>query len=270
MRGITDRAATPRTACIVVSPEMTILIGRGPLSAGSPPPDAIGVAYELGSINSPARLDLGAASDFAAVLATVSEAARIVLLVSPTALSRIGAVARPAGGLVQAFHLPTGLRAIALALRDCDLAGEAGDIYRSAKGIELLFETWRHLDAATLAPLAGDSALSEADSLRLIKARAMIDEHCREKLSLDAIARDCGLNREKLTRGFKEMFDCTVAEAITEQRLGRASRMLLTTDLPVSSIGYESGYLNNASFARAFGRRFGLSPSDYRARRLAA
>jgi AraC family transcriptional activator of pyochelin receptor len=41
--------------------------------------------------------------------------------------------------------------------------------------------------------------------------------------------------------------------------------MLRTTDLPVSSIGYENGYLNNASFARAFSRRFGLSPSDFRA-----
>ena len=35
--------------------------------------------------------------------------------------------------------------------------------------------------------------------------------------------------------------------------------MLLTTDKPVSSIGYENGYLNNASFARAFSRRFGVS-----------
>ena len=40
--------------------------------------------------------------------------------------------------------------------------------------------------------------------------------------------------------------------------------MLLTTDLPVSSIGYVSGYLNNASFTRAFGRRFGHTPTDVR------
>jgi AraC family transcriptional activator of pyochelin receptor len=46
--------------------------------------------------------------------------------------------------------------------------------------------------------------------------------------------------------------------------------MLLTTDLPVSSVGYESGYMNNASFSRAFGRRFGRSPTDFRSAPLAA
>jgi AraC family transcriptional activator of pyochelin receptor len=66
------------------------------------------------------------------------------------------------------------------------------------------------------------------------------------------------------------MFDCSVAEALAERRLAQASRLLLTTDLPVSSVGYEAGYLNNASFARAFGRHFGRSPSDYRAGALVA
>ena len=87
---------------------------------------------------------------------------------------------------------------------------------------------------------------------------------------MDSIARACGLNRAKLTRGFREMFDCTIAEALAARRLLEASRLLLTTDLPVSSIGYESGYLNNASFSRAFGRHFGRSPSHYRAFGMAA
>lgn len=269
MNRINEAEAAPAT-CIVVSPEMTILIGRGPLTATSAPADAIAVTYGLGSIKAPARLDLTPTDGVEAMLARDTGAARVVLLVAEGALARIRGRARPTAGSTDAFHLPTDLRTIALVLRDCDLGGEAGDIYRSVKGIELVFETWRRLDQATLAPLAGDSDLSAADSLRLVQARAMIDEHCQQKLSLDAIARSCGLNREKLTRGFREMFDCTVAEAIARRRLERASQMLLTTDLPVSSIGYESGYLNNASFARAFGRRFGVSPTDYRARRLAA
>ena len=100
--------------------------------------------------------------------------------------------------------------------------------------------------------------------------RELIDERWNEKLSLEGLAAHCGLNREKLTRGFREMFACSVSEAIAERRLSQASRMLLTTDLPVSSIGYENGYMNNASFSRAFGRRFGVSPSDFRLRQLAA
>ncbi|MEX6650950.1 helix-turn-helix domain-containing protein [Pseudomonas aeruginosa] len=40
--------------------------------------------------------------------------------------------------------------------------------------------------------------------------------------------------------------------------------------MPVSSIGYQCGYLNNASFTRAFSRQFGTTPSSLRAPRLAA
>jgi AraC family transcriptional activator of pyochelin receptor len=45
---------------------------------------------------------------------------------------------------------------------------------------------------------------------------------------------------------------------------------LIATDLPVSLIGYRNGYQNNAAFTRAFGRRFGPSPSSFRNIRMAA
>ena len=115
-----------------------------------------------------------------------------------------------------------------------------------------------------LVPLASEDQLSMADTRRLLAARRIVDERWREKPTLEAIARACGLNRDKLTRGFRALYGRSVGEALAERRLGHASAMLLTTDKPVSSIGYENGYLSNASFARAFSRRFGVSPSDYR------
>ena len=267
----TSPAGAPRVhESVIVSPEMTILIGRGPIGEAVLPDQALAIAYGMGAINAPATLTLVGQDHVPALLAEDAGATRVVLLIAPNALNRIGGVTRPQAGERRGFHLPTELRAIGLALRDCGLSGEAGDIYRAAKAIELLFETWRLLDAQVLSPVAGESALSEADSLRLVQARDLIDARWNEKLSLDGIARQCGLNREKLTRGFRKMFDCSVAEALAERRLSEASRMLVTTDLPVSSLGYDNGYLNNASFARAFGRRFGVSPSDYRAARIAA
>ncbi len=256
--------------CLVVSPEFTVLIGRGPF-AGSPTPEGARVAvFGFGAIDAPATLILAGAGCADALVSEDTGATRIILLIAPSGLARINAATLPAPDDRQTFHLPSELRAIALALRDCERASEAGDIYCSAKAIELLCETWLTLDAGALVPVAGDSDLSRADSLRLVAARRLIDEQWGEKLSLHGIATQCGLNREKLTRGFRQMFACSVAEALAERRLTEASRMLATTDLPVSSVGYENGYLNNASFARAFGRRFGQSPSDYRAAQVAA
>lgn len=265
-------AATPdaRFVSLVVSPEMTVLIGRGPFEGIQIPLHGFGVAYGLGAIDAPPSLTVFGADLVPDLLDEDAAATRIILLVAPTALARIEGVRVPAVNERNGFHMPPELRAIALALRDCDRFGEAGEIYRAAKSIELLWETWRLLDAEALTPLAGDGLLSRADSVRILAVRQLIDDRWGEKLSLEGIAAQCGLNRDKLTRGFREMFACTVAEAIAERRLVQASRMLLTTDLPVSSIGYENGYSNNASFARAFGRRFGQSPSDFRAARLAA
>ena len=267
---IVSNTAPVARRCLVVSPEFTVLTGRGPFAEAPMPPLAVAVAFGFGTIDAPATLSLVGAAKAEELASEDTGVTRIILLIAPSGLARIGAVAHPQGHERLDFHLPSALRSIALALRDCDRPSETGDIYRSAKAIELLCETWTALDAGALIPVAGDSDLSQADSRRLLEARRLIDEQWGQKLSLHGIAACCGLNREKLTRGFRKMFDCSVAEALAERRLSEASRMLVTTDLPVSSIGYENGYLNNASFARAFGRRFGLSPSDYRAARIAA
>jgi AraC family transcriptional activator of pyochelin receptor len=112
----------------------------------------------------------------------------------------------------------------------------------------------------------GNGALSEGDAQRILSARRMIDEHWHEKLTIDMIGRACGLNRAKLTKGFRAIFDCSIGDAIVERRLSNARHMLLVTDLPIASIGYRCGYHNNASFTRAFSKKFGMVPTRLRGR----
>lgn len=240
---------------IVVSPEMTAFFGAGMASAPIPP-QAMEMVVEPGphawALHIKTLREAGA---------PVAGPGRIVFLVESAAIERLGGAGLLSGG---SFHLTAELRAIALALREPAAAFEAVSTYRLAKCIEFVCETIRQARNGELAPLSADGQLSPADTRRMMAARQLIEDRAGEKLTLDYIARSCGLNRSKLTRGFKELFDCTVAEAIAERRLETARRMLLTTDLPVSSIGYVSGYQNNASFTRAFGRRFGRTPSDLR------
>jgi len=246
------------SAVVEVSPEMTTLLGPGPFHNAPLPPQAVSIVFNLSSVaptlsfHEDIDLDAGAA--------------RLTLVIQRTAFDRIGGV----WSGEQSFHLPSVLRAIALAIRDCALPAEAQHVYRLGKSIELICETVRLHKSRELVATAPDCALSAEDCQRVAAARRLIDERWSEKLTLDKIARACGLNRAKLTRGFRDMFNCTIAEALAEKRLQQASFMLRTTDKPVSCIGYENGYLNNASFARAFSRRFGLSPSDFRACQMAA
>ncbi|WP_459662756.1 helix-turn-helix domain-containing protein [Novosphingobium sp. 11B] len=254
-------------AAIEVSPEMLTLVGPGKVGRIGPPPRAVGFVMTFGTKDRVASLRYLSRPSVRLLDSEVE--ARLILLVSRNACERI------AGGSLRfaenaLFHVPAPLRTIALAIRDCDLPEAAATPYRLAKSIELLCDLLRARGVDALVPMSADGALSPEDTQRLLAARRVIDERWAEKLTLDMIARASGLNRGKLTRGFREMFDCTVADAISGHRLGEARQMLLATDLPVSSIGYRCGYLNNASFTRAFVRHFGEVPTRLRARSLAA
>ncbi len=240
---------------IVVSPEMTAFFGVE-TSAAPVPPRPVEMILERGPRGWALKIEPSPV-----VSTPAGRPERIIFLIQRDAIERLGGRGLLTGG---AFHLTVELRAIALALHEPTAPAEARSTYRLAKCIEFVCETIRQFRNSELAPLTPEGQLSPADTRRMQAARQLIDDRAGEKLTLDYIARSCGLNRSKLTRGFKELFDCTVAEALAERRLETARRMLLTTDLPVSSIGYVSGYQNNASFTRAFGRRFGRTPSNLR------
>lgn len=259
--------ASPVMDMTFVSHEMISLVGTGSIGSHEWPKRAVAFAMTFGGLGAPATLRFHQRPTTRALNHDADEC-RLILIVDRDACRRL------LGGPLQlegdTFHLTPALRSIALAIRDCDLAEAARTPYRLAKSLELLCDLLRAHANSALVPLGDDGSVSQADGQRLLAARRMIEDQWSEKLTLDMIARACGLNRAKLTRGFRSMFKCSVADAMADHRLSAAGQMLLATDLPVSSIGYRCGYLNNASFSRAFTRRFGIAPTLYRTHRIAA
>jgi len=243
---------------IYVSHEMQSFVGAGAVPASGWARGVVGLGFRLG--------DATLWFDTHPIGAAMAESDVAIVATAESCYRLFGMLP---GNDVR-WHLPSDLRALVIAMLECRLPDEARDTLRRAKSIELLCATLGKVadDALIPADAAGD--LSENDARRIVAARRLIDERWNEKLTLDLIARACGINRAKLTRGFRAMFDTSVADAIAERRLGGAGEMLRATDLPVSSIGYKCGYLNNASFTRAFSRRYGVAPTLYRAHRLAA
>ncbi|WP_152569480.1 MULTISPECIES: helix-turn-helix transcriptional regulator [Sphingomonas] len=253
---------------ITVSPEMLSLVGRGSVGGRPWPPAAVAFVIEHGGERQPATVQF-VRRPRAATLDRGQAQERLILLVDPAACDRLlGHRLDLTDGAVWA--MPADLRSIALAIRDCRHSPGASEPFRLAKSIELLCELLAAFQAERLTDWSGTGELSPSDARRLAEARVLIDQEWQAKLTLDQIARRCGLNRTKLARGFRQLYDCSVSEALAERRLAEARKQLIATDLPVGLIGYRSGYLNNASFTRAFGRRFGVSPSDYRACGIAA
>lgn len=191
---------------------------------------------------------------------------RLILFVCERAALRIFSALGDNG----IFLVPPEIRSIVQTLVQCDLSAEARTTLRLAKSIELLCETMRLINEDMLIPANPSASLSYSDCQRIFAARQLIEQRWAEKLTLDSIAAECGLNRSKLARGFRDLFSSSVADSLCEQRLSEARKLLAKTELPVSSVGYRCGYLNNASFARAFARRYGVAPSSYRAGAMAA
>nr|WP_314443655.1 AraC family transcriptional regulator [uncultured Sphingomonas sp.] len=253
---------------IYVSPEMLAVVGDGVPSRETWPANAVALEIFFGDRRSPARLHFHGQSAASLAEGTAGEA-RLLQLVARDACERLlGQPLDWEGGSVR--YLPAGLQAIAVAIRDCRLPPAAALPYRLAKNIELLCELFEAHRCGLLEEGTPAAGLSCADRKRIAVARQIIDLEWSEKLTLEQLARQCGVNRGKLARGFRDLYGCTVNEALVERRLAEAQRQLIATDLPIALIGYRNGYQNNAAFTRAFGRRFGLSPSTYRMTALVA
>jgi len=100
--------------------------------------------------------------------------------------------------------------------------------------------------------------------LRLERSADLMIEDAGQKLSLDRIARESDLSPYHFHRLFRAAYKVTPLEFLTEQRLRRARRLLVTTDLDLDSICFAVGFESASSFSRLFKRRFGQSPGRYR------
>lgn len=245
-----------------VSHEMTTLVGTGHVPNAPMPANAALFVFSRFGDGAPPVLSYRDRCDLAGV-----EDAPLIFVVAHGACQRIfGAQSREP----QSWHLPSALRTLALSIIECETRDEARTTLRLARSIELLCQVHAALADGTLIPVEREGVLSETDVARIASVRGVIDQRWQEKLTIAQLASIAGINRDKLVRGFRDLYGATIAEVLTERRLGEARRLLLATDLPVASVAYRCSYLNNASFTRAFARRYGVAPTELRRLGIAA
>ena len=98
-------------------------------------------------------------------------------------------------------------------------------------------------------------------------ALAIIEAEHHKPLELDDIARRSATSRRHLQRVFTEQHGIPFRTALTHVRLDRAAELLASPEpLKVRDVARRVGYNEPAQFAKAFRRRHGLVPSEYRER----
>ncbi len=106
--------------------------------------------------------------------------------------------------------------------------------------------------------------LSEKDMLRIREAKTLIDTSLPSPPTVQDISAVLNLSQQKLTYGFKSLYQETIGTYIKNHRLLTAANLLSSSDLSVKQIALSVGYSCTPNFCNAFKHKFKQSPIGYR------
>jgi AraC-like DNA-binding protein len=100
---------------------------------------------------------------------------------------------------------------------------------------------------------------------QVLVARDYLDEHFAEDVDLATLARVASVSPFHLARAFRAEVGIPPHAYLVERRLDRAAALLGSGDGTVTQVAMAVGFRSPAHFAKRFRRRFGTSPSAFRA-----
>lgn len=93
-----------------------------------------------------------------------------------------------------------------------------------------------------------------------------IDGNFRKPICLSDAAEAVHLSPNYFSRWFRQTLGTTFSDYIQHKRIRYASMLLLSTELSVEEIAWQSGYCSVSFFNRTFRKQYDLTPFSYRAR----
>jgi AraC family transcriptional regulator len=99
---------------------------------------------------------------------------------------------------------------------------------------------------------------------RILRVLVHIQHHLSDAVSVDDLAAVAHFSPYHFHRIFRGMVGETVMDHVRRLRLERAAHRLRFGDEPVTRVAFDAGYETHEAFTRAFGARFGASPSRFR------
>ncbi|HEV2900724.1 MAG TPA: AraC family transcriptional regulator [Pseudaminobacter sp.] len=93
-------------------------------------------------------------------------------------------------------------------------------------------------------------------------ARSLIDDDPAAAITLADLARESGLSRFQVLRGFARATGLTAHAYILQRRLA-AARRLIAQGRPLAQAALDSGFADQSHMTRTFVRTYGISPGAY-------
>lgn len=99
----------------------------------------------------------------------------------------------------------------------------------------------------------------------IAKAKAYIEEHQSEPISLKDVARAVNTSTFYFCKVFKKTTGINFTDYVSRIRIEKAKNLALNPNLRISEIAFEVGFQSLTHFNRVFKRITGMSPTEYRA-----
>lgn len=121
------------------------------------------------------------------------------------------------------------------------------------------YELYRIFTAISLPAMEGNSQMLYVDQMR-----HFIHQHLSEKIILDDIANEVGLNKTYAGRIFKKEIGKSIVQYINDEKMSQASKLLENPLLKIKEVANLVGYRDQLYFNKMFKMQYGVSPSSYR------
>ena len=108
------------------------------------------------------------------------------------------------------------------------------------------------------------SILRRSEITQIEKAAQLIKGRLNQSDTVEIIAKEVGLNANKLQEGFQNLYGLTVNRFIQKERLNLIKDLILNTNYSISEIGDMTGISSKSYLSKIFKEEYGTSPSEYR------
>jgi len=85
-----------------------------------------------------------------------------------------------------------------------------------------------------------------------------------KETTVDTIASNVGISTSHFTKQFRMHTGYTPYEYLIMKRIHRAKELLVSTNLTVRQIGFETGYNSEDNFIKSFKKKIGIPPNTCR------
>lgn len=101
---------------------------------------------------------------------------------------------------------------------------------------------------------------------KLRRALEFISEKLEQQqgIALEVVAQQVGMSRYHFSRVFKESMGLSPINYIVRQRIERAKKLLMETDLAIADIALQAGFSGQSHFTTFFRKLVGLTPRSFR------